>query len=144
MSSFADILKSLREGQNLTQAQLGEEMGLSLHTILRWEKGKAEPSLSDIKKLAGFFNVSVSQLLGEDGETNRPSTESAEDLDQIMKDLAAENPDIVIRFRNMRQQWSELSSAEKRVILDGMMYVLGKADVEVQSRLRREGKKGNV
>ena len=108
---------------------IAEELGTSVDYLLG--------TTSDPRPFVEF-------VMGEPGnvvpaQTIGPQTEAAEDLDQIMKDLAAENPDIVIRFRNMRKSWPEMSREEKRIVLDGMMYVLGRADADVESRLRREG-----
>ena len=130
--------------RKITQKKLGEILKVSPHTVMRWEKDKSSPSGYEIVALSQALNVTTSYLLGESDDFSKPATEAAEDLDQIMRDLAAENPDIVIRFRNMRQRWPELTKAEKRVILDGMLFVLGKADVELDKRLRKQGKRGNV
>ncbi len=144
MVTIGEIIKHARIKCGLTQHELGEHLGVSLHTVMRWEKSKSTPSAYEILDLAKVLQVSTSYLLGVDDYRKKSVTESAEDLDQVMRDLASENPDIVIRFRNMRLRWPELTKEEKRVILDGMLYVLGKADMELETRLRREGLKGNV
>ncbi len=144
MATIGERVKYVRVKNGLTQHELGEILGVSLHTVMRWEKSKSTPSAYEILDLARVLQVSASYLLGVDDNRKKNVTESAEDLDQVMRDLASENPDIVIGFRNMRLRWPELTKEEKRVILDGMLYVLGKADVEVETRLKREGRKGNV
>ncbi len=144
MVTIGELIRHARVKCRLTQHELGEHLGVSLHTVMRWEKSKSTPSAYEILDLAKVLHVSTSYLLGVDDSRKKSVTESAEDLDQVMRDLASENPDIVIRFRNMRLRWPELTKEEKRVILDGMLYVLGKADMELETRLRREGRKGNV
>ena len=39
-------IKALREKHNLTQADLGEQIGVSSKTISKWETGKGCPSLN--------------------------------------------------------------------------------------------------
>lgn len=144
MATIGELIRHARVKCGLTQHELGEHLGVSLHTVMRWEKSKSTPSAYEILDLAKILEVSASHLLGVDDGRKKSVTESAQDLDQVMRDLASENPDIVIRFHNMRLRWPELTKEEKRAILDGMLYALGKADTELDSRLRREGRKGNV
>jgi transcriptional regulator with XRE-family HTH domain len=50
---------------NLTQKELGEKIGLSNKTISNYEKRDRQPDNETLLKLANFFDVSVSYLLGE-------------------------------------------------------------------------------
>lgn len=55
----------LRNRAGLSQEALARVMGLSRMTIANWEKGKTEPSASQIKVLADIFGVTTDQLLGQ-------------------------------------------------------------------------------
>lgn len=55
----------LRNKAGLSQEALARVMGLSRMTIANWEKGKTEPSASQIKVLADIFGVTTDQLLGQ-------------------------------------------------------------------------------
>lgn len=57
-------LRELRLSKNLTLKQVGEGVGLAANTISRYEISNREPSLEVWKKLADFFGVTVSYLLG--------------------------------------------------------------------------------
>lgn len=59
-----DRLRELRLSKNLTLKQVGEGVGLAANTISRYEISNREPSLEVWKKLADFFGVTVSYLLG--------------------------------------------------------------------------------
>ena len=59
-------LKKLRMERNLTQAQLGEILGVQGQTVLNWENDLSSPCLDLVIKIAHFFNVSVSYLIGEE------------------------------------------------------------------------------
>ena len=63
-SKFSARLKELRIQRNLKQRELGEIMGCSQVTIARWESGERNPGISDILKLAEFFDVTTDYLLG--------------------------------------------------------------------------------
>jgi transcriptional regulator with XRE-family HTH domain len=60
-----DRLKALRKKMNLTQKEVGEKIGLSDKTISSYEQGDRQPDNETLLKLANFFGVSVSYLLGE-------------------------------------------------------------------------------
>lgn len=146
MDTIGQRLKFGREKSGLTQRALAEKLGVSQHTIMRWEKDKGCPNAREAAKLAKLLEVTISFLFcaEEAEEATKPQTRSAEDLDQIVKDLAAQDPEIVIRFRNMRQQLPELTEEEKHILLDGLLHVFAQADYIVGTRLAKKGKKGKV
>lgn len=57
-------LRQLRENQKLSQAELGEALGMNQNTISRYETGMREPSNRDLILIADYFGVSVDYLLG--------------------------------------------------------------------------------
>lgn len=59
MSTIGSKLKTLRKGRKLTQQELSERLGLSRATISNYEVGRRSPHLSDIKRLADFYGVSL-------------------------------------------------------------------------------------
>ena len=67
MASFGKTLKSWREEKGWSQQDLAEKMDVKSgkQTISRWELGKAEPALSELRKIAELFEKTVAQLLGE-------------------------------------------------------------------------------
>lgn len=66
--TFGERLKELRKSKHLTQAQLGEMVGVIDRTIQRYESGKIQPTMEVINKLARALDTTTSYLLGE--ETN--------------------------------------------------------------------------
>ena len=63
MSSFGSRIEQLRKGKELSQEALAQLMGKSHRAVISsWEKGKSEPSLSDIRKLAEILNTTVPYL----------------------------------------------------------------------------------
>lgn len=59
-----DILKNLREKNNLTQEQLAEQLHVTRQAISRWETGETQPNTDTLKLLSQVFNVSINTLLG--------------------------------------------------------------------------------
>lgn len=58
-------LKKLRTDRLLSQIQLGEAIGISSRTLMRWEAGQGEPGASELLQIARFFRVSIDQLVGD-------------------------------------------------------------------------------
>lgn len=64
MGSFAERLINAREKKNLTQKQLAEKLGITPTRLNYWEKGKREPNIEMIGKLAEALDVSPDSLMG--------------------------------------------------------------------------------
>ena len=62
-------LQQLREFAVLTQAELAEEVGVSVTTISHWENVSERPRASNIQKLAKAFHVSPQEVLAAIRET---------------------------------------------------------------------------
>ena len=60
---FGNRLYQLRKKAGLSQAQLGEKVGLSNKAVSKWENGLAKPGLEIVHRLADVLCVSVDDLL---------------------------------------------------------------------------------
>ena len=56
-------LKELRKSKGMSQLMLAFKLNTNQNTISRYENGEREPGLSDLIKIADFFNVSLDYLL---------------------------------------------------------------------------------
>lgn len=59
---FAKNLRFLRRRAELTQSDLGDQVGADYNTISRYESGKSTPKLDALTKLAQVFGVRVEDL----------------------------------------------------------------------------------
>lgn len=66
--NFNERLKEIRLSKKLTQQQLAEQVGLAKPTISCYEKGKREPNILMVKKIAKTLNVSLDYLVGLDND----------------------------------------------------------------------------
>ncbi len=73
MNSYVtgSIIKTLREKNKLTQAELAERIGVSSKTISKWETAKGLPDVSLLQPLAQALGISVIELMNGEPITNR-------------------------------------------------------------------------
>lgn len=63
MSILGDNIRKLRKGKGLTQNVLAEYLSVGGSNINHYEKATSTPSIENLIKLAGLFNVSIDDLL---------------------------------------------------------------------------------
>ena len=79
------FIADLRKEKGLTQAQLGERIGVTNKTISRWETGVYLPPADALLALGELFNVSVNEILSGKRLTEADYKEAAEEnLTQII------------------------------------------------------------
>lgn len=64
MKVFQDRLIEQRKLNKITQRQMADYLNISQPSYIRYENGSAEPNLTNLLKIAEFFDVSVDYLLG--------------------------------------------------------------------------------
>ncbi len=62
-------IREARNRMNKTQMALADEMGVSYQAVSNWERGNSMPDIGKLPDLCKVLNVSVSDLLGEEKET---------------------------------------------------------------------------
>ena len=66
-----NTIKQLRENRHMTQAELGEKIGVSSKTVSKWETAKGLPDISLLQPLAQALGISVIELMNGEHITNR-------------------------------------------------------------------------
>lgn len=52
-----------RKMAGLTQAELGNEVGVSESTVLSWEKGRTEPTIGQAKKIGEVVGIYYDNII---------------------------------------------------------------------------------
>lgn len=52
-------LEAARVNAHLTQSELAVLLGVSKHTIMNWESGKTEPSITQARKLCDLSGIPI-------------------------------------------------------------------------------------
>jgi len=60
---FNEKLQVLRKRKGLTQEELAEKLFVSRAAVSKWESGRGYPNIDSLKTMAGFFEVSIDELL---------------------------------------------------------------------------------
>ena len=101
---FQITLKQLRERAGLSQAALGEKIGVRQSTIGMWESGKNVPDNVNRQKLANVFGVPVHQLMNnekQDDYSKKFLRKLSEELETIDMSDFADVPEAVVDYRSL-------------------------------------------
>ena len=74
--AFKDILVSLRHQERLTQEDLAKRLGVSRSAIGMYERGKREPDLKTLEKIADIFGVDMNFILNHPGSGSGSSADT--------------------------------------------------------------------
>lgn len=69
--NYRDILRSVREDRDYTQAQIGKVLNKSQQGYSHIESGRAELKIDDLIRLCKFYGLSADYLIGL---TNSPKS----------------------------------------------------------------------
>ena len=83
-------LRELRKEKNMLQKEIAKAVHRSITTICDWERGKSEPSIEDLSKLADILEVSVDYLIGRSDDIG---------LIEVNNDLPPDEVELVNLYR---------------------------------------------
>ena len=69
---FFDIFSELCSKKGVSCKRASEDIGLSNSITTKWKKTGATPSGKTLNKIANYFGVSISELLGKEEKENSP------------------------------------------------------------------------
>ena len=155
--TLSERVKNLLEAKSISQKEISGELGVEYTTLWRRLKGERKITVDFLQLLAGSLGTSSAYLLGEtddpspnlglparqeEGSSPRVS-QTTLDLEEIIKDLVYEHPDLAIGFRDTRENWKTLPDEDKQSIADALLSVF-RPDPSRPTRLREKGQKGQV
>ena len=65
MQSIGSRIKDLRKQQNVTQEKMGSDLNIDRSIISRWESGKMEPTIEQLKMISYYFRIPISLFFDE-------------------------------------------------------------------------------
>ena len=101
MKKIGAFLAELRKEKNLTQDELGEQIGVTNKTVSRWENGNYLPPVEMLQILSKFYDVSINEILnGErinDSDYKKVSEENVK--------CALNRSNVIIRKQKKIMNW---------------------------------------
>lgn len=91
MQKIGGFLAELRKQKNLTQDELGEQIGVTNKTVSRWENGNYLPPVEILQILSKLYSVSINELLSGERLDDANYKENAEEY--IVVDLMTKSKD---------------------------------------------------
>ena len=92
---FANILKTLRIENKLSQEELAKKIGSNQRQISKWENGIIEPNINQLKAIADEFQISTDYLIGRSDDSGIINTNA---------NLAPMENDVLTLFRKLNKQ----------------------------------------
>ena len=84
--SIGKFISACRKEKGLTQAQLGEKLGVTDRAVSKWETGRSMPDSSIMLELCGLLDITVNELLtGERIQMEDYSKKAEENLIELKK-----------------------------------------------------------
>ncbi len=84
------FLAELRKERNLTQEQLGEQIGVSNKTVSRWETGNYLPPVDALLELSRLYHISINEILsGQRLDDEEYKSNAEENMTAVLEDLEA-------------------------------------------------------
>lgn len=80
-------IKDLREDHDMTQDELANKLGISKRTLLRYESGESEPSISVLISLSLLFDVSIDYIVGSKDTIEIDTISLKEKIELVIKEL---------------------------------------------------------
>ncbi len=98
MQKIGSFLAELRKEKNLTQDELGAQIGVTNKTISRWETGNYLPPVEMLQTLGDNFGVSINEILN--GE--RISDGNYKDIsEQNIKSALTKSNSVIAKHRKI-------------------------------------------
>ena len=72
MKTLPELIRGLREDNDLTQVQIAQVLGTSQTMYARYERGANEMPIRHLVTLCKFYNVSADYFLGTAPDPRRP------------------------------------------------------------------------
>ena len=66
---FSDNLKRFRQNKNYTQEQVADILGVSSHSVSRWECGEIAPNIETLQRISEVYEIPLTSLLEENVTT---------------------------------------------------------------------------
>lgn len=111
-------IRTLRKNKGVSQEEMAERLLVVRQTISKWEKGLSVPDAEMLVRIAEYFEVSVSELLGE---KIQPQTDT-DGLKLLSERLEYINSKIVKKNEFVRRIWHLVFAISGIAMIAALLY----------------------
>ena len=141
MKTFSEKVKEARVSLGISQPQLGKKIGLSVRSVIAYEKGEKKPRPASMLKLAKALGVSVKFLSDDECEDPMADIEKDDYIAEARERYGAagaKNMDELLSANTALFAGEELSQEQKDAFFEAVM----KAYITCKEEARKKfGKK---
>ena len=105
MVKMGSFLQELRKEHNLTQAELGDKLGVTNKTISRWETGNYMPPVEMLEMLGNLYGLTINELLCGKKLTTEEYKEMAEE--NIKETINANTFELKDKIEYFKKKWKK-------------------------------------
>ena len=114
---FNENLKTLRKTKGLSQEEIAIRLNVVRQTISKWEKGLSVPDADMLIRIAEYFEVSVSELLGK-------RLENETDINIVAEQLSRINEQLAIKNRRSHRIWKTIAVVIAAIVAVNIILVI--------------------
>lgn len=147
MKSFAEKLKDARNEMGISQSELGDKVGVSLRSVLAYEKGAANPRPKTLLNLARVLGVSVKFLTDETCENPVEDIEKDGYIEEAREKYGAKGArdvDTLLAENCALFAGGELSQSEKDLFFEALTKAYIACKEEAREKFTRNDLKENT
>jgi DNA-binding XRE family transcriptional regulator len=109
--NFGENLRLLRKNSKMSQEVLAEKLGVSRHSVSKWEVGSAYPEMTNITALCSIFHCNINDLINE-------NIIDVDSFDEVTKED-------IVKFKENQQKNMKLISKTIYIIAKICRIVVG-------------------
>jgi transcriptional regulator with XRE-family HTH domain len=143
---FASMMKRIRQGIGISPQDVAERTGIRQDVYEDYEAGRKVPDEIEIVLIAEALSCEAEDfwVAMEGGVPLAPRSETSEMVDRVTRILMVQNPDFVLHFRDVDNNRDVYSPRDFRAIADAVSIATGNATKEINQRMRKQSRHGDL
>ena len=132
--------KSLKNKKNILQEDVAAALGVTKMTVSRWENGKVIPSGNKLEKLANYYSVSPSYILGYSDElmTFDSGEEFKKARQKILDESSSEKKLVKKKGIDLTKMFEEMKKNDFKPTVRSADYEMSEDEIEEIKRIEEE------
>lgn len=95
-NELGKLLRFYRVRKNLTQSEVGEELGLASYVISDYERGRAQPSVETLRKMSRLYEATIDEIVGNTYVPGKVEDPHFDQLVALVNSYSGKQRDVMI------------------------------------------------